>query len=252
MKQPSYLFGTIHLICKEDYVWTPAMKKSFAKANEVCMEMDMDDPGLMMEVAIGMIDNSGKKLKDYFTEEQYSKLSRYVKDSLGMDISMFQQMKPSALQIIFATKAASCANPLAYETVLTEEAKKLNKEVTGLESVSEQIALFNSTPADSIVNELMAMVEGTDKEQNEYEKLVAFYKQQDLAALHTYIQQSSHSSTNRITAFLDERNEKWIERMVDRMDKGPVFFAVGAGHLWGENGLITLLKKSGYSVVPVK
>lgn len=252
MKQPSYLFGTIHLICSEDYVWTPSMKKSFSTANEICLEMDMDDPGLMMEAAMGMIDNSGKKLRDYFTEEQYNKLSRFVKDSMGMDISMFQQMRPSALQVIFATKAASCPNPLAYESVLTEEAKKLKKEVTGLEAVSEQLALFNSIPADSIVNELMAIIDGSTTEQDEYEKLVRLYKEQDLAALHTYISQSQHSSGGMLDAFLDQRNEKWIERMVDKMDKTSVFFAVGAGHLWGEKGLITLLKKSGYKVEPIR
>jgi uncharacterized protein YbaP (TraB family) len=53
-------------------------------------------------------------------------------------------------------------------------------------------------------------------------------------------------------AFLDERNKKWIERMEERMEQKPVFFAVGAGHLLGENGLIQLLRNSGYTVVPMK
>lgn len=50
----------------------------------------------------------------------------------------------------------------------------------------------------------------------------------------------------------DERNEKWIDRMAERMDQKSIFFAVGAGHLWGEKGLIHLLKEQGYMVEPVK
>src|ERR1043165_3832886 len=85
MAKPSYLFGTIHLLCPDDYVWTPAMEKSLGSCREVCFEMDMDDPAVLTEAASGMMDLSGKPLRDYFTEAQYRKLERFVKDSLGLD-----------------------------------------------------------------------------------------------------------------------------------------------------------------------
>src|SRR5689334_20196089 len=81
MKKASYLFGTIHLICEEDYLWTNAMKKSLSASEAICFEMDMDDPTLMTQVAMGMLDQSGKQLKDYFTEEQYTRLAKFVEDS---------------------------------------------------------------------------------------------------------------------------------------------------------------------------
>jgi uncharacterized protein YbaP (TraB family) len=77
------------------------------------------------------------------------------------------------------------------------------------------------------------------------------YKKQDLPLLNHIIQQSRTEGTN-MDAFLDDRNKKWIERMEERMEQKPVFFAVGAGHLLGESGLIQLLRNSGYTVVPVK
>ena len=64
--------------------------------------MDMDDPSVMMQIAMGMIDNSGRTLKDYFTPEEYALVESFVNDSLGMNIAMFQQMKPAALQSLFA------------------------------------------------------------------------------------------------------------------------------------------------------
>src|SRR5262245_28652778 len=65
----SYLFGTVHMICPEDYVWTNTMKESLQKSDQVCFEMDMDDPSVMIDITMAMIDNSGKKLSDYFTPE---------------------------------------------------------------------------------------------------------------------------------------------------------------------------------------
>src|ERR1043165_5626955 len=105
LNKPSYLFGTIHMICPDDYIWTDKMQKSLAKVDEVCFEMDMDDPSVMMTVAMGMIDQTGKTLEEYFTPADYKKIGDYVRDSLGMNITMFQNMKPSALPTIFAGKS---------------------------------------------------------------------------------------------------------------------------------------------------
>jgi uncharacterized protein YbaP (TraB family) len=252
LKKPSYLLGTIHLICREDLIWTPAMKRTLQSADEICLEMDMDDPSLMMEVAVGLVDNSGKKLSDHFTEEQYRNVSAFIRDSMKMDISMFQQFKPVAIQTLLATKAADCPDPMAYETLLTDEAKKQKKEVVGLEAVSEQLALLNDVPTDSVVADLVeTAADGFEEQREKFRTLVRLYKAQDLPALHKYIQDSKDDIAN-LDAFLDVRNEKWISRMTERMEAGSVFFAVGAGHLWGEKGLITLLRKAGYKVVPVR
>ena len=72
-----------------------------------------------------------------------------------------------------------------------------------------------------------------------------------MPALYDTILDSSTESDN-IDEFLGKRNEKWISRMVEKMDQQPVFFAVGAGHLWGDTGLISLLRNEGYTVTPVK
>jgi uncharacterized protein YbaP (TraB family) len=251
MKRPSYLFGTIHLLCPNDYIWTTSMQKSLASCQEVCFEMDMDDPSVMMEVATGMIDNSGKRLKDYFAEEDYALVSQFLKDSLGMNILMFQQMKPAALQSLFATKVVNCSEPVSYEANILEDAKKLKMGVSGLEEAKEQLALFDSMPIDSVVKDLVMMAKDYSKERKEYEKMLTAYKMQDLPLLNNIIQQSRTEGGN-MDAFLDNRNKKWIERMEERMEQKPVFFAVGAGHLLGENGLIQLLRNNGYMVVPVK
>lgn len=213
--------------------------------------MDMDDPNIMLQIASGMIDHSGKKLKDYFSPTDYEKLEKYVKDSLGMSIELFQQMKPVALQTIFSTQSSDCSNPVSYENNIMETAKTANKEITGLETVSEQLDLFDNLPVDSVIKDIVDLLNGKNTDKGDFRKLTMAYKNQDLPALGKLIKESGATDKD-IDGFLDVRNEKWIPRMIEKMDKTSVFFAVGAGHLYGDNGLISLLKKEGYTVTPIK
>lgn len=251
MKKPSYLFGTMHMICKDDYVWTPAMKKSLGESDEVCFEMDLDKSSLLMEVAAGMINTDGKELSGYFSDADYKKLEKFLADSFSMNISMFNQMKPAALDAVFAIKLMDCPVPTSYENTIMEDAKTQGKNIVGLEEASEQLALFDSMPVDSVIKDLMKMVNSYGKEKTAYNKMLQAYKKQDLPALYDMIQSSKELGDN-MGAFLDERNEKWIERMIEKMDQNSVFFAVGAGHLWGDKGLINLLRNANYTVEAVK
>ncbi|MBN9485411.1 MAG: hypothetical protein BGO70_14610 [Bacteroidetes bacterium 43-93] len=251
LKKSSYIFGTIHMICPKDYVWTEAMKNAFAKCQEVCFELDLDDPNMMMEIATGMLNKDGKTLREYFSDSDYVKLERYVRDSIGMDISVFSQMKPVALETMFVTHNNECDNPISYENNLMADAQKVHKEITGLESVSEQLDLFDNLPVDSVIKDVMNTVNGIETGEDDYKKLIAAYKKQDLKALYKLIKASEKIDLD-LAGFLDVRNEKWIPRMTEKMDKGAIFFAVGAGHLPGENGVLNLLKKAGYIVTPVK
>jgi len=251
MQKPSYLFGTIHMICSDDYVWTDRMKQALDETPDVCFEMNISDPNVMIQAAAGLMDNSGKKLKDYFTPQQYQLLSKYVTDSLHMDISMFQQLKPVALQTLFGTKSAGCPDPKSYEENIMAYAQSQNKKMEGLEEVKEQIDVLSSIPTDTVIKAIMDDLNGGGDDAKEYNTLISAYKKQDLPALYTLIMNSKDEGDD-MALFLDERNKKWIARMSAKMKQQPVFFAVGAGHLWGPNGVINLLKKDGYTVTPIK
>lgn len=251
MRRPSYLFGTIHIVCKSNYIWTKTMKKSFDEAQEVCMEMDMDDPSILMQVATAMVEQNGKKLEDYFTPEEYSLVEKYFRDSMDINIAMFATMKPIVLQTLLTSSAPTCDSVISYEMKLSESAKEQNKEITGLETPLEQIKLLDQIPVDSIIQELVRVAKGHSEEMSEYYDMISAYTRQDIEALHGLIMKSKEEGDN-MDAFLDERNEKWIDRMTERMDQKSIFFAVGAGHLWGEKGLIRLLREQGYTVEPLR
>lgn len=253
LKKPSYLFGTIHIICKDDYVWTKPMQKSLDVSEKVCFEMDLDDPNLVMTIAAGMIDNSGKRIQDYFTPEQYAKLSAYITDSMNMNMAMLQNMKPVALYSLFVKEGNICDETISYELILSDKAKAANKEIIGVESANDQLALLNHIPIDTVIKDLVDMIDGNDDtlSTNIYNAMYSAYKKQDLNTLSQII--VDNKMTGDFTSlFLDDRNQKWIPVMMDMMEQGSIFFAVGAGHLPGEYGLINLLIQEGYTVTPIK
>jgi uncharacterized protein YbaP (TraB family) len=250
LTKTSYLFGTIHMICAEDYLWTEKMKSSLEKSQKVCFEMDLDDPSVMIKVAAGLIDSGSKKLEDYFTPAQYLKLSDYVRDSLGLDIALFEKMKPIALQSVIGTSGLNCSNPISYEDSIMKTALQTNKEIIGLEDPDEQLAALESIPVDSVVEQLMEALNVDKKIDTEYNKLISAYKKQDLQLLYKLITTSGEMAGG-LNVFLDDRNAKWIPRMTNKMNTSSVFFAVGAGHLWGDMGVINLLQKAGYTLKPV-
>jgi uncharacterized protein YbaP (TraB family) len=131
-----------------------------------------------------------------------------------------------------------------------EAAMKEKKEIIGLEGVQEQMDVLNSLPEDSVIAELVQMPDSFADSKRQYAEMIAAYKAQDLAELYNQIQ-GSKEMRDELGVFLDDRNKKWIPRMSAQMQSAPIFFAVGAGHLWGPVGVISLLRKAGYKVEPV-
>lgn len=247
---PSYLFGTIHLICADEYVWTTAMQRCFESSDAVCLELDLDDPATLMKIGMGMMNSSGQQLKAYFTDEEYKILSSFLRDSLGTSISLYERMKPAALLSLVASLGMPCKEPISYESRLMSEALAAEKSLLGLETPEEQLTLLSKLPTDSIVRYVLNVVEDKTSEAATMRSILNAYKKQDLNTLDSLIHHTRNRGDNTYL-FLEERNQKWIERMKDLMREKAVFFAVGAAHLPGTQGLIELLRQAGCTVEPM-
>jgi len=252
LDKPSYLLGTIHVICKDDYIWTDSMQKALDNTQKICFEMDMDDPSLQMKVATGLLINDGKTLEDYYTPEEYRRLSAHLQDSLGIPAMFVNKMKPVALSALLATRLVSCAMPESYEGNIMKLAQKQNKEIVGLETPEDQIAVFDKMNADSAASGLLDAIDHPDSMKVGFDKLLTAYKAQDLAAMYRLIIESPDMKGADLNDFLFNRNKNWIPGIAALIKKEPVFIAVGAGHLWGDEGVISLLRKAGYTVEPVQ
>lgn len=251
VKSPSYIFGTMHLIPKDQFLFPESLQDKVKNSDLLVMEIG----GLseqMKGMQLMMLEEGN--LFDHFTEEQADSIYDYSEKNLGYTEeqlnTMFGKMKPFVL-IQLMTKNAFGENPASYEMSLEKIAKEKEIEVEGLETVEEQMALFDSIPMKDQVKMVMSSLRNVDSSAIETQKLIDAYLKQDIDSLHRYMNQSDSEISGFEDEFLNKRNENWIPLIKQYIKKNKTFIAVGAGHLGGEKGVIELLRQEGYTLKPI-
>lgn len=251
LKKNSYLFGTFHLLCKSDINFSSQLKAATGNADKIYMELDMDDPSVLMGGLLMMNMKEGKKLKDLYTEAEYNKLSNYFKDSLHVPVSFLQNTKPYFLVAMLYPKMMPCKTVSGVEEELMKLAKTQQKEIKGLETMEFQAAVFDSIPYSEQAKELLKSIDSMTVYKKYFDTMVNVYKSQELEKIERLFSQSEFGMEEHQDILLDDRNKNWVGQLKTIMLKESVFVAVGAGHLVGNKGLIALLKKEGYTVRPL-
>ena len=250
ISSPSYLYGTVHMICAEDFVIGKRLREKFKSAQKVFLEVDMDDPSMNMKMMqLSLL--RGKKLSDMFSDSDYNKLNVFFRDTIGMPLTLLNTMKPFVLFSILTLKSLPCAEPQSYELTFVKMAKEQSKEVLGLETIEDQMKIFDGMPDSVQVQMVMRYINEFDEQKKEFAKMVNAYKQENLDSIYEHIMSSPDISGSE-EVLLFNRNEKWIPIMETAMQKEKIFFAVGAGHLGGPKGVINLLREKGYSVKGIR
>ena len=251
LTRPSYIFGTFHLLCKDDIHFSDQLKNAVKAANEVYLELDLDDPSTMLGGLLYMNMKDGKKLKDLYTPEEYKKVESYFNDSLHMPIMMLQTMKPYFLVALLYPKMMNCKTASGVEEELMKIAKENKKEIKGLETIQMQASVFDSIPYEWQAKELLKNIDSFPFYKNEFDTMLQLYKKQELTAMEKSLAKSELGSEKYEGILLTQRNTNWVRQLKSIMKKESVFVAVGAGHLVGARGLISLLRKEGYTVEPL-
>lgn len=252
LSKPSYLYGTIHMICAKDFVMKESIKNKLAESEQIALEIDMDDPQMTKKVMTLGSYKDGITIQNFMSDSDYSKLSMFFKDSLGMNLKMLERFKPVVLYSFIATKMLTC-DIKSYEMEFVKEAQKQKKEVVGLETVEFQMDIFNKMTNEDLAKLLMDFVNDFSKSKNEFAEMVKNYKQQDTEKLLSNIKNNSSSVFNGyMEDFLDKRNADWIDKISAISKEKSTFYAVGAGHLGGEMGVLKLLKSAGFTVKAIE
>ena len=251
LKHPSFLFGTFHLMCKADIHFGSQLNEALKACDEIYMELDMDDPSTLLSGMLYMNMNGNKKLSDLYTPEEYKRLETYFTDSLNTPIMLLQRAKPYFLVALLYPKMMNCPSPTGVEEELVQIAKADKKEIKGLETVQFQASVFDSIPYEWQARELMKNIDSFSVYKNEFDEMISLYKKQQLDSMQNMLTKSEFGSDQYEDILLNDRNKKWVKELKEIMKNESVFVAVGAGHLTGEYGLISLLKKEGYHVEPL-
>ena len=247
---PSYLFGTIHLMCPGDIMVSDILKAKFNSTQQLYLELDLDDPTVMLKTMQHIQMNNDTTLKDLLTEPQYDSLRARFKRLTGMPLDMMTSMKPELVETLMYPALLGCDGAEAWEQKFMQMAKANNMQVKGLESVEDQLEIFDAIPYKVQAEGLAETFNNIDSIKQNFQAMVELYKQKDLEGLHAMMY-SDEEFSKYDDLLLKDRNEKWIPEIIEQAKSKSTFFAVGAAHLGGDNGVIELLRKKGYTVEAV-
>lgn len=253
LKQPSYIYGTIHMLCPDKMHIPAALQERVKNTERLALELDMDDPNMTSKMMQQLQLPAGQSLKALFASEaEYTAVSDYFRSAFGVELQQLDQMKPFMLQTMLSMHMAGC-QPESYEQKLTDLAVAQQKEVIGLETVEEQMAALDKLPGSFFVNSLVRSVNDVPQAKAEYTELVKLYLAQDLDGM---VALSEKTMTKEeleqfYQVLLTQRNKNWVPQIELLAKEKPTLFAVGAMHLPGKEGVLELLRKQGYKVTPV-
>lgn len=248
LQKPSYLFGTFHIMCKENFEISPSLKNAFNQTDQLFEEMKMDDPSIQLKMMTMMV--SSTSLKELLGEEAYEKTATEFQKITGMPLLLFNKMKPFAAISLLTQKSITCSETVMPEMEFVKLAKEANKEVLGLETVEDEIKAIDKISIDSQITSLKRMVHNFDSTKTMMQLMENEYKKRDPEALEKMMRENGASGDFE-TALLTERNKAWIFVIEKAMQTKPSFFAFGAGHLGGQTGILNLLKQKGYILKPI-
>lgn len=251
LNKPSYLFGTFHLMCREDIHFSKSLRQAFKNSDEIYFEMDLDDPSNTLGALLFMNMKNGKTLKDLYTIEQYDRLKNYFEDSLGTPLNFLNRMKPNFLEALLYPKMMPCKTMSGIEEELMKIARQEKKEIMGLETIAMQAAVFDSIPYEKQAMNLLKTIDSISDYKKYFDTMLLVYKTQRLDEIAEMFTKTEFGIEDNRDVLLDNRNKNWVKQLKDILPKKNVFIAVGAGHLIGENGLIELLKKEGFTLRPL-
>jgi uncharacterized protein len=250
LESPSYLYGTIHMICGDQFFITDATQKALEEVQSIVLEIDMSDPSLMQKMQMLAVHPEMRNISGSMTEEEAAAFDEYLMANFGAGLAQIGIMKPFVLTSMLVTTHINCTDIKSYEGYFMEYATQKSVPVKGLEEVEFQVSLFDQIPYEEQVHELVKMVVSPEEGKRELDQMMACYASQDINCLYEVILNSS-SMKDYKDLLLFERNRNWVPLIVEQMANEQVFVAVGAGHLPGEEGLIELLKRAGYRVEAV-
>jgi len=252
LTHPTYMLGTMHLINKEFYHFPEKLKKLVLGSKQLIMELD-GLPNQMEAVELMRLPDS-LSLSDYFNEDEMALIYRFAETELNMNRNMFNitfgKMKPFIILQLITQKQFE-GETESYEMELMSLAKNHKIPTIGLETIKQQISFFDAIPAKEFGSIIKSYFENADSLKAQTRIMQEIYRSGDLDSLARYMVESSPELMEFEELLLTNRNLAWVPQIIKFIFEKPSFIAVGAAHLAGENGLIELLRKEGFTVTPV-
>jgi uncharacterized protein YbaP (TraB family) len=253
-----YLLGTIHVGKADFYPLPSIIEDSLKKADTLVEEIDISQPA---EVAIAQREltedgsyANGDTITNHLSEATRSHLAAYVKKG-GLPEPAIAHMRPWLVSVMvqrLEMKRMGFDPAYGLDRHFLKEARESHKPVGALEDAESQLKLFSSLSEELQDRLLLSSLVDTEKWPNVVDLLTRAWQSGDTAAMQEVITRSTREYPQLrplMTKLFDDRNTAMTAR-IERVLRTPesYFVAVGAGHLVGDNGILSQLQRKNFSV----
>jgi uncharacterized protein YbaP (TraB family) len=245
----SYLVGTLHSDDPRVMARVEQLKPLLDRVDTVAVEILPDGLSMVAATAATLLP-SGERLRDLVGGKRFDSIGTMAAER-GLPAGLLDRMKPWAAAVTLGMPSTGGGQFLDSEIYLEGLARNL--KLVGLESVSEQLAVFEEMSLEHQILMLDEVIKNADRLSQQLEELVVVYLQGDLEQLDRLARQQFREMPFELQQWFEQtlinnRNVRMRDRMLGLLEKQAVLVAVGALHLSGDRGLIALLRQDGYSV----
>lgn len=225
------------------------VSKAFENAEVYAMEL-VPDFGMISELMRAMHFQDQRNLRQVLGEDLFDRATEAL-SAHGVGEGLALKMKPWAVAVTLSFPRPETG--MFLDIMLFNRAMAAGKRTVGLETADEQLAFFTQLSMEDQITLLEATLEQYGEIENTMERLVKAWLSRDPETLSrlsdTYLDELPEGMAERFRKqAIDERNKRMFERSAPLLDDGGAFIAVGALHLYGDDGLLELARRNGYPV----
>jgi len=252
-----YLLGSIHILRQEDHPLPKLMEDAYDDADALVFEIDLDSAEtmgaqyMMFSKARG---DGPDTLQTMLTEDAYDIAAQEAAE-LGLSIDQLGAFEPWFVAIYINQlkfEQLGFESEYGVDEYFYNRAQQDGKDLHALETLEYQIDCFdqlNWSDQEMLLLETFAELAIYEADS---EIMVDSWRTGNITALEEMVLEPFEEYPHLYTKFLSERNENWLPRIEGFLRQDDDYLViVGAGHLVGPDGLVTLLQNEGYSIEQV-
>ena len=247
-----YLLGSVHAMKEDSYPLPPAIETAFDSVEKLVFEVDLDDLGseAIQMLAAGTLDGE-ETLEEIVGPATWTRLMIHV-EKTSFPAGMFQRMKPWMAAVTITALAMTEAGYLpsaGIDAYFSRRAEETGKERIALETVEFQVGLFAGLTAEQSLAFLRYTLVDLETVIPELDELLEHWRAGEVAAVEALMAEGFDEFPELLDKMVTDRNRTWMAPIEGLLaGDSDAMVVVGALHLVGEEGVVNLLRKKGYTV----
>jgi uncharacterized protein YbaP (TraB family) len=249
-----YLAGSVHALGADSYPLSAAYESAFNSSGTLVEEINLAEAEQLAAAPLLLskgLYTDGRTFESAVGKDTATLVATRLKTT-GIPMEMIRTMKPWMVMLLitaFEAQKAGLDAALGLDKYFFDKARAASKPVLALETAESQIDRFDKMPETLQEQMLRSTLTELDSQQNSVAAMINAWKTGDAAALEKMSLSSFDGYRGAFSSLIVERNNNWVPQIEACMAKPqPCFVVVGAAHLIGPDGLLTLLKKKGYKI----